>query len=75
MTAHKPGDPTTLNRLYGRTQSRALRKGQQELVDDFLPKIAVPDSGEITARRLFGQDLPPEACCIAKILGSSKILR
>ncbi|NTZ43706.1 tRNA (guanosine(46)-N7)-methyltransferase TrmB [Altererythrobacter sp. SALINAS58] len=58
MTAHKPGDPTTLNRLYGRTQSRGLRKGQQELVDDFLPKIAVPDSGEITARRLFGQDVP-----------------
>ncbi|WP_170003447.1 tRNA (guanine(46)-N(7))-methyltransferase TrmB [Pseudopontixanthobacter vadosimaris] len=58
MTAHKSGDPTTLNRLYGRTQSRGLRKGQQELVDRFLPKIAVPDSGPVTARRLFGQDVP-----------------
>ena len=33
MTAYKSGDPTTLNRLYGRAQGRPLRAGQQELVD------------------------------------------
>ena len=58
MTAHKPGDPTTLNRLYGRSQGRALRKGQQDLLDELLPQIAVPDEGPITADRLFGQPGP-----------------
>jgi tRNA (guanine-N7-)-methyltransferase len=33
MTAHKPGDPTTLNRLYGRSSGHKLRAGQQELID------------------------------------------
>ena len=28
MTAHKPGDPTTLNRLYGRSKGKPLRAGQ-----------------------------------------------
>ncbi|MXP26950.1 tRNA (guanosine(46)-N7)-methyltransferase TrmB [Altererythrobacter indicus] len=58
MTAHKPGDPTTLNRLYGRSQGRPLRKSQQELVEDLLPKISVPGEGPITSERLFGQDTP-----------------
>jgi len=58
MTANKPGDPTTLNRLYGRSQGRPLRKGQQELVENLLPRICVPDEGPVTARRLFGQDCP-----------------
>ena len=58
MTAHKPGDPTTLNRLYGRSKGTALRKGQQELVDTLLPQIAVPEEGPITAERLFGQPAP-----------------
>ena len=58
MTAHKPGDPTTLNRLYGRSQGRPLRKSQQELIENLLPKISVPDEGPITAERLFGQDAP-----------------
>ena len=56
MTAHKAGDPTTLNRLYGRASGHKLRKGQQELVDTLLPKIAVPAEGELTAQRLFGDD-------------------
>ena len=30
MTAHKPGDPTTINRLYGRSKGKPLRAGQQE---------------------------------------------
>ena len=58
MTAHKEGDPTTLNRLYGRSSGHKLRKGQAELVETLLPAISVPDEGEITAERLFGDDRP-----------------
>ena len=32
MTAYKPGDPTTINRLYGRAKGKPLRQGQQGLV-------------------------------------------
>jgi tRNA (guanine-N7-)-methyltransferase len=56
MTAFKSGDPLTLNRLYGRSSGHKLRKSQQELVETLLPKIEVPADGEITARRLFGDD-------------------
>ncbi len=58
MTANKPGDPTTLNRLYGRAKGKPLRKGQQELVDSLLPRIAVPEEGPVTAERLFGGPRP-----------------
>ena len=58
MPAHKPGDPTTLNRLYGRAKGKPLRQGQQALVDRLLPRIAVPDDGPVTAERLFGRDCP-----------------
>jgi tRNA (guanine-N7-)-methyltransferase len=58
MTAHKPGDPTTLNRLYGRAKGKPLRKGQQGLVDSLLPRIAVPAEGEVTAERLFVNACP-----------------
>ncbi|MEZ5742146.1 MAG: tRNA (guanine(46)-N(7))-methyltransferase TrmB [Sphingomonadaceae bacterium] len=59
MSANKPGDPTTLNRLYGRSQGRPLRKGQQELVETLLPQIAVPEGdGPVTAEGLFGFDKP-----------------
>jgi tRNA (guanine-N7-)-methyltransferase len=58
MTANKPGDPTTLNRLYGRAKGKPLRRGQQRLVDELLPQIAVPAEGPVTAERLFGRDLP-----------------
>jgi tRNA (guanine-N7-)-methyltransferase len=54
MTAHKAGDPTTLKRLYGRSQGRPLRKSQQGLLDTLLPQIAVPEDGPVTAERLFG---------------------
>ena len=50
MTAHKPGDPTTLNRLYGRAKGKPLRTGQQSLVDALLPRIAVPAEGPVTAQ-------------------------
>ena len=58
MTAHKPGDPTTLGRLYGRSVGKPLRPAQQRLVDEFLPRIAVPLEGPVTARRLFDDDRP-----------------
>ena len=58
MTAFRSGDPTTLNRLYGRSSGHKLRKGQQELVDRLLPQIEVPPEGEITAKRLFGEERP-----------------
>ncbi|MFL6758815.1 tRNA (guanosine(46)-N7)-methyltransferase TrmB [Sphingomonas sp.] len=58
MSSHKPGDPLSLNRLYGRSSGHPLRKGQQELIDRLLPAIAVPAEGEITAAALFGEDRP-----------------
>lgn len=58
MTAHKPGDPTTLNRLYGRQTGHKLRPGQQMLVDQLLPLLAVPEEGEVSSARLFGTDRP-----------------
>ncbi len=58
MTANKPGDPTTLNRLYGRSQGRPLRARQQGLVDNLLPQIAVPAEGPVTSQVLFGDDRP-----------------
>src|SRR5207248_11623638 len=58
VTAHKSGDPLTLNRLYGRSSGHKLRKSQQELVDTLLPQIEVPQDGEITSQRLFGDNRP-----------------
>jgi tRNA (guanine-N7-)-methyltransferase len=58
MTAHKSGDPLTLNRLYGRSTGHKLRNSQQALIDTVFPKIAVPAEGEITARGLFGEERP-----------------
>jgi len=58
MTAHKEGDPTTINRLYGRAKGKPLRAGQQDLVDRLLPQIAVPDEGPVTAEALFGEPRP-----------------
>lgn len=58
MSAFKQGDPTTLSRLYGRSQGKPLRARQQGLVDNLLPQIAVPDEGEVTALGLFGEDCP-----------------
>src|SRR5690606_30996959 len=58
MTAHKSGDPTTLNRLYGRSKGKPLRAGQQALIDELLPQIAVPSEGSVSAQSLFGDDRP-----------------
>ncbi len=58
MSAFKEGDPTTLNRLYGRSQGKPLRAQQQELVERLLPHIAVPGDGPVTAENLFGFECP-----------------
>jgi tRNA (guanine-N7-)-methyltransferase len=58
MTAHKAGDPTTLNRLYGRSMGHKLRPSQQALIDTLLPRIAVLQDGEITSASLFGDERP-----------------
>ena len=54
MTAHKIGDPTTLNRLYGRSKGKKLRSEQTELVDTLLPQIALPDEGALSSKNIFG---------------------
>lgn len=51
-------DPATIRRLYGRAQGHKLRKGQAALVDDLLPKVAVPEEGSVDALRLFGDQRP-----------------
>lgn len=58
MTAFKGGDPTTLRRLYGRRQGPALRPGQEQLIHELLPQIAVPHDGSISAASLFGSERP-----------------
>jgi tRNA (guanine-N7-)-methyltransferase len=58
MSAHREGDPITLNRLYGRSKGKKLRVEQADLVETLLPKIAVPLEGPVTAERLFGEDCP-----------------
>lgn len=58
MTAHKEGDPTTLNRLYGRSQGKPLRAGQQALVETVLPQIAPPADGPVDSLALFGNERP-----------------
>ena len=51
-------DPTTIRRLYGRRQGHKLRAGQAALVEEWLPRLSVPDAGPLDARTLFGDDRP-----------------
>ena len=51
-------DPSTINRLYGRSTGHKLRAQQSALVETLLPQIAVPAEGEISAARLFGDRRP-----------------
>jgi len=53
------GEGLERRRLYGRAKGHKLRLGQQALVDELLPRIAVPD-GPLDARTLFGNDRPLE---------------
>lgn len=56
--ASNEGDPTTLNRLYGRSSGHKLRVQQQELIDTLLPALGVSAEGEVTSATLFGDDRP-----------------
>jgi tRNA (guanine-N7-)-methyltransferase len=51
-------DPTTLNRLYGRSKGKRLRDEQALLVDSLLPQISVPVEGVVSSLNLFGDDRP-----------------
>lgn len=53
-------DPTTIRRLYGRRQGHKLRVGQAALVEEWLPRLAVPESGPLTSESLFGAPRPLE---------------
>jgi tRNA (guanine-N7-)-methyltransferase len=52
-------DPVTIGRLYGRRAGHKLREGQAALVEDLLPRVAVPD-GALDSTALFGKDCPLE---------------
>ena len=51
-------DPTTINRLYGRSKGKRLREEQAALVESLLPQISVPDDGAVTSQSLFGDSRP-----------------
>ena len=51
-------DPTTLNRLYGRSKGKRLREEQAALIENLLPKISVPEDGMISSQSLFGDRRP-----------------
>src|SRR3546814_6471467 len=53
-------DPTKIRRLYGRRSGHALRAGQAALVEELLPRVAVPETGALDARVLFGGAWPLE---------------
>ena len=50
MTAHKPGDPTTLNRLYGRARGKPLRAGAR-LLDGTARRRADDDAVALLGRQ------------------------
>ncbi len=51
-------DPTTLNRLYGRSKGKRLSGEQAVLVENLLPQISIRDSGELSSQNLFGDERP-----------------
>lgn len=51
-------DPRTIRRLYGRRQGHALRAGQAALVEEWLPRLSVPETGVLDAPTLFGDTRP-----------------
>jgi len=51
-------DPASIRRLYGRRTGHKLRIGQAALVEELLPRLAVPDTGPLGAAGLFGDDRP-----------------
>ena len=53
-------DPLSIRQLYGRRQGHKLRPGQSDLVEQLLPEISVPGSGDLDAPALFGDARPLE---------------
>ncbi len=57
-----PPDPTTLSRLYGRSQGHPLRPSHQALIDTLLPRVSVLTDdlgdGAVTSESLFGDNRP-----------------
>lgn len=53
-------EPQKFRRLYGRAKGHKLRAGQAALVDELLPQVAVPETGDLDAPILFGDDRPLE---------------
>ncbi|QHL90551.1 tRNA (guanosine(46)-N7)-methyltransferase TrmB [Sphingomonas changnyeongensis] len=53
-------DPLSIRRLYGRAKGHKLRAGQALLVEETLPRVAVPEDGPLDAQRLFGAPRPLE---------------
>ena len=53
-------DPTTIRRLYGRRQGHKLRAGQAALVEEWLPRLAVPETDPLASETLFGDSRPLE---------------
>lgn len=51
-------DPLAIRRLYGRRQGHALRPHAARLVQELLPRIAVPPDGALDPARLFGRSVP-----------------
>jgi tRNA (guanine-N7-)-methyltransferase len=51
-------DPASIRRLYGRAKGHKLRQGQAQLVEELLPALSVPETGDVTASSLFGGDRP-----------------
>lgn len=51
-------DPLEIRRLYGRAKGHPLRSRAAGLVEELLPRIAVPADGPLTAERLFGDSRP-----------------
>lgn len=53
-------EPQKFRRLYGRAKGHKLRAGQAALVEEMLPRVAVPETGPLTAEALFGDARPLE---------------
>ncbi|MCS6987376.1 MAG: tRNA (guanosine(46)-N7)-methyltransferase TrmB [Sphingomonadaceae bacterium] len=51
-------DPLSIRRLYGRRQGPALKPNARRLVDEWLPRLAIPSEGPLSAVRLFGDERP-----------------
>jgi len=51
-------DPASIRRLYGRAKGHKLRQGQAQLVEELLPALSVPETGDVTASSLFGDNRP-----------------